>query len=134
MWGKHPIRPRFGQFQPLLPGWTGFGCPEQFTLMPTIGGPSSVVPEYRFSPKRIFFGTDPVAMDRLLIDVIEEKRKQENAVSIWDRTKTHLQPGTEPTKPNFNHFVREPGHIEMAANMGLGEYDKAKIKRTDITL
>jgi uncharacterized protein (DUF362 family) len=98
------------------------------------GGPFSSVPEYRFSPKQIFFGTDPVAMDRLLIDVIEAKRKQENAVSIWDRGKEHVQGGGDVTKPNFNHFVREPGHIEMAGNMGLGEYDKAKIKRVDISL
>ena len=90
------------------------------------GGPFSSVPEYRFSPKQIFFGTDPVAMDRLPIDVIEAKRKQENAVSIWDRAKEHVQSDVDVTKPNFNHFAREPGHIEMASNMGLGEYDKAK--------
>lgn len=98
------------------------------------GGPFSSVPEYRFSPKQIFFGTDPVAMDRLLIDVIEAKRKQENAVSIWDRGKEHVQGGADVTKPNFNHFIREPGHIEMAGNMGLGEYDKAKIKRVNVDL
>ena len=98
------------------------------------GGPFSILPEYRFSPKQIMFGTDPVAMDRLLIDVIEAKRKQENAVSIWDRGKEHIQPGTDVTKPNLNHFVREPGHIEMAGNMGLGEYDKSKIKRVELSL
>ena len=98
------------------------------------GGPFSILPEYRFSPKQIMLGTDPVAMDRLLIDVIEAKRKQENAVSLWDRGKEHIQPGTDVTKPNFNHFVREPGHIEMAGNMGLGEYDKAKIKKIDLSV
>ena len=37
-------------------------------------------------PKQIVFGTDPVAIDRLLLDVIETKRKAEGALSIWDRS------------------------------------------------
>ena len=37
-------------------------------------------------PAKIMFGTDPVAMDRKLIDVIEEKRKAEGAVSIFERS------------------------------------------------
>ena len=31
------------------------------------------------------FGTDPVAIDRFLIDVIDNKRKQEGAISVWER-------------------------------------------------
>ena len=31
------------------------------------------------------FGTDPVAIDRFLIDVIDDKRKQEGAISVWER-------------------------------------------------
>jgi len=73
-------------------------------------------------------------MDPVPFDMIEAKRKQENAVSIWDRGKEHVQGGGDTTKPNFNHFIREPGHIEMAGNMGLGEHDKAKIKRVSVDL
>src|SRR3954452_7107285 len=49
-------------------------------------GPFSRNPKFRFYPKQIMFGTDPVAMDRLLIDIIENKRKAENAISVWERS------------------------------------------------
>ena len=40
-------------------------------------GPFSTDRRYRFYPKQMKFGTDPVAIDRLLIDIIDDKRKQE---------------------------------------------------------
>jgi uncharacterized protein (DUF362 family) len=92
------------------------------------GGPFSEDKKYRFYPKLMMFGTDPVAIDRLLLDLIEEKRKAEGAPSLWDRSpniidrRAHLD-------FHKNTFIREPGHIEYAAkNFGLGEYDKNKIK------
>jgi uncharacterized protein (DUF362 family) len=96
-------------------------------------GPFSDNPRFRFFPKRIMFGTDPVAMDRLLIDVIDDKRKAEGAPSIWDRSKERLSP-RRSQDPQVNRFVREPGHIEYAARLGLGEYDIARIKRKDLEL
>ena len=48
-------------------------------------GPFSSDKRYRFYPKQMKFGTDPVAIDRLLIDIIDNKRKQEGAISVWDR-------------------------------------------------
>ncbi len=79
----------------------------------------------------MMFGTDPVAIDRLLLDVIEEKRKQEHAISVWDRSARNVHRGFE-RDPNANNFVREPGHIEFAAGLGLGTYDK--IHTTDFSL
>ena len=46
------------------------------------GGPFSPNKKWRFYPKQMKFGTDPVAMDRLLIDIIDEKRKAEGAISV----------------------------------------------------
>lgn len=94
------------------------------------GGPFSEDPAYRFQPKQILFGTDPVAMDRILIDVIEAKRKAEGAVSIWDRGKEHIDANRKG--PNVNVFIREPGHIEFASKLGLGVYDIAKIHKIDL--
>jgi uncharacterized protein (DUF362 family) len=96
------------------------------------GGPFLINPAFAYYPRQILFGTDPVAMDRLLLDAIEEKRKAEGAVSVWDRGREHLKPALEG--PNFNPFIREPGHIEMAGKMGLGVYDKAKINRIDLNV
>jgi uncharacterized protein (DUF362 family) len=93
------------------------------------GGPFSPHRKFRFYPKRMLFGTDPVAIDRLLLDIIDDKRKAENAVSVWDRSPKYVsESGDHENNPNINQFVREPGHIEYAANLGLGVYDLQKIK------
>ena len=49
------------------------------------GGPFARTTRYVFYPKQILFGTDPVAIDRLLLDIIDNKRKAQGAISIWDR-------------------------------------------------
>ncbi len=92
-------------------------------------GPFTPNARFRFYPKQIMFGTDPVAMDRLLIDVIEDKRKAEGAVSLFERSPT-ITSG-DNSDPNKNRFIREPGHVEYAAKLGLGVYDKAQIKMKD---
>jgi uncharacterized protein (DUF362 family) len=100
------------------------------------GGPFSPSRKYRFYPKQMMFGTDPVAVDRLLLDIIDNKRKSEHAISVWDRSPSHVNPqvGDYENNPNVNHFVREPGHIEYAASLGLGVYDLDKIKVTKIEI
>ncbi len=91
------------------------------------GGPFLHDKKFRFYPKEMMFGTDPVAMDRLLLDVIEAKRKKESAISVWERSDKFIHKGFE-NDPNSNNFVREPGHIEFAGNLGLGTYDISKIQ------
>jgi len=92
------------------------------------GGPFSEDAKFRFYPKLMMFGTDPVAMDRLLLDLIEEKRTAEGAPSLWDRS-----PDLIDRRAHMDTFIREPGHIEYAAkNFGLGEYDKSRIKVTSV--
>jgi uncharacterized protein (DUF362 family) len=98
------------------------------------GGPFSEDKKYRFYPKLMMFGTDPVAMDRLLLDLIEDKRKAEGAPSLFDRS-PNLIDRRAHLDFHKNTFIREPGHIEYAAkNLGLGEYDKTKIKVTSVEL
>ena len=55
-------------------------------------GPFSPDRRYRFYPKQIMCGTDPVAMDRLLIDIIDGKRRAEGAISVWERSPKYLEP------------------------------------------
>lgn len=94
-------------------------------------GPFSNDPKFRFYPKQLWFGTDPVAMDRKLIDLIEAKRKAEGAVTIFNRSRSTLGNNRDP---NFNAYIREPGHVEYAAGLGLGVYDEARIKERVIEL
>ena len=81
------------------------------------------------------FGTDPVAMDRFLIDIIDEKRKQEGAISVWERDMKYFGTSAQwEADPNVNRFLRETGHIEYASTLGLGVYDTRKITHTEITV
>ena len=76
----------------------------------------------------MLFSTDPVASDRILLDIIEAKRASEKAISVWNRSLETLANSREfSSNPNLNRFKREPGHIEYASKLGLGVHDKAKI-------
>jgi hypothetical protein len=99
------------------------------------GGPFAKTERYVFDPRRMLFGTDPVAIDRLLLDVIDEKRKAEGAISIWDRSPKHLKFNNASARdddPNVNILIREPGHVAYAGQLGLGVADLAKIRVQEI--
>ena len=98
------------------------------------GGPFLHADKFKFYPARMMFGTDPVAMDRLLTDVIEDKRKAEGAISVFNRSMDYVKKADFRKDPNTNNFVREPGHIEFAGGLGLGVFDIAKIKLKEISL
>jgi hypothetical protein len=101
------------------------------------GGPFAKTTRYVFEPRRILVGTDPVAIDRLLLDVIDEKRKAEGAVSIWDRSEKTLQFNNGVSRdadPNVNILIREPGHVEYAGRLGLGEHDLSRIRVDEVTV
>jgi uncharacterized protein DUF362 len=101
------------------------------------GGPFSRTRRYVFYPKRIFFGTDPVAIDRLLLDIIDDERKAHGAISIYDRSPQYLKVddgAARDADPNVNVIIREPGHVEYAARLGLGVADLARIKVQDVEL
>lgn len=94
-------------------------------------GPFSNNPKFRFYPKLLMVGTDPVAMDRQLLDLIDGKRKAEGAISVWEQSRSILGDNRDPNK---NAYIREPGHVEYAAKLGLGVYDQARIRQEVIEL
>ena len=98
-------------------------------------GPFAATLKYVFFPRQIWFGTDPVAMDRLLIDVVDEERKRRGAISIWNRDRNTLDfinGKNRDQDPNTNIIIREPEHVEYAGKLGLGEHDITKIKVEEI--
>jgi hypothetical protein len=101
------------------------------------GGPFARTTKYVFYPKQILFGTDPVAIDRLLLDIIDNERKSHGAISIWDRNPASLKIDdgrARDADPNVNIIIREPGHVEYAASLGLGVADLSKIKIQELTV
>ena len=101
------------------------------------GGPFARTTRYVFYPRQIMFATDPVAVDRLLLDIIDNERRAHGAISIWDRSPASLKIDdgrARDADPNVNIIIREPGHVEYASTLGLGVYDRAKLKVQDITV
>ena len=101
------------------------------------GGPFAPTLKYVFFPRTIMFGTDPVAIDRLLLDIIDDERKRRGAISIWNRDEKTLDfnnGGDRDKDPNVNIIIREPGHVEYAGNLGLGVHDKREIEVKEIEL
>jgi Domain of unknown function (DUF362) len=101
------------------------------------GGPFARTSRYVFQPRQLLFGTDPVAIDRLLLDIIEEKRRAEGAISIWDRSLRSVKlndPAARDADPDVNILVREPGHVEFASRLGLGVADRSRIRVDEIEL
>ncbi len=95
------------------------------------GGPFSVDKKFRFYPKIMMFGTDPVAMDRTLLDIVEQKRLAEGALSLYDRSMKNVDRQTNKN-PRTGQFLREPGHIEFASRLGLGEFNKIRLKDLEV--
>jgi hypothetical protein len=101
------------------------------------GGPFARTQRYVFYPKQILLGTDPVAIDRLLLDIIDDERKSRGAISIWDRSPASLKIDdgrARDADPNVNIIIREPGHVEYASTLGLGVYERSRITVRDVTV
>lgn len=101
------------------------------------GGPFARTTKYVFYPKQIMFGTDPVAIDRLLLDIIEKERRDRGAISIWDRSPASLKIDdgrARDADPDVNIIIREPGHVAYASTLGLGVYDRAKISVREVAV
>jgi uncharacterized protein (DUF362 family) len=87
------------------------------------GGPGGR-PEFIWEPKTLYFGTDPVALDKTGWQVIDRKRKQIGMAPIAlarpDRSSHYLNCQVE--------------HIEIAGQLGLGEFRDEKIQLKQIRL
>ncbi|MDE3179335.1 MAG: DUF362 domain-containing protein [Acidobacteriota bacterium] len=100
------------------------------------GGPLTQVQKYIAQPGLILAGTDPVAIDTIELNAISEKRRQERALSLWDRDPANITADGEEfyTNPHKNLFFRQPAHIEAAGRLGLGVWETAKIDHRKIEM
>jgi len=87
------------------------------------GGPGTRGP-FIWEHKTMYFATDPVALDKTGLQVIDAKRKQVGMLPIAL---------SKPDKDS--HFLNcQVEHIEIAGNLGLGVFDDAKIELKHFTL
>ena len=82
------------------------------------GGPLPSCAKYTWEHKSMYFSTDPVAMDRIGLQVLDAQR-----------VKMGRQPVSLAYMDEDSHFVRmQPEHIDIAGSLGLGEGDLKKIQ------
>jgi hypothetical protein len=82
------------------------------------GGPGASKPEWTWENNALLFATDPVAMDHILWQYIDAKRKEKGLPAVGASGKLGLDPlGTE----GFD--IRQPQHIRLASNLGLGIFE-----------
>jgi len=99
------------------------------------GGPFAWNPDFHWEARTLLIGTDPVAIDRIELEIVEEKRKERGVPSLWDRSPQYIGTSAEMQKTALkNPFYREPGHIRTASELGLGTWELSKIERRRLTL
>ncbi len=93
------------------------------------GGPLTQVQAFIEQPGILLVATDPVAMDTIELEAIEQKRREHGAPSVWEH-----DPGSITADNNLffhdaskNLFFRQPGHIAAAGKLGLGVSDLKQI-------
>jgi len=100
------------------------------------GGPIPRSMDFVLEAKTLFLGTDPVAIDSIELEAIEEKRLAEGALSLWDQDPKNLTTDSEEFLRNSrkNTYYRQPGHIAGAGKLGLGIFDRKQIDYRQIQL
>ena len=87
------------------------------------GGPSAK-PQYVWETKTLYFGTDPVALDKTGWKVIDAKRQE-----------VGMAPIAESKPDKASHFLNcQVEHIEIAGMLGLGQFSDEKINVNRIRL
>ncbi len=74
-------------------------------------------PHWVWEYNALFLGTDPVALDRVEWDIIDAKRREMGMAPVGSVGRL----AHDETREGFD--VRQPQHIALAANLGLGSFD-----------
>ncbi len=83
------------------------------------GGPFGQNPSWTWEANLLLVGTDPVAMDQVEWRIIDAKRKQMGLAPVGSVGKL----GIDAEREGFD--MRQPQHIPLAANLGLGVFEFA---------
>lgn len=100
------------------------------------GGPLTQNQDFIFPAGLLLLGTDPVAIDTIELQMIETKRREEGAPSVWEHNASSItRDGTIfYTDSSKNLFYRQPGHIAAAGKLGLGVSDLKQIDHRQVKI
>jgi uncharacterized protein (DUF362 family) len=93
------------------------------------GGPLTQVQEFIDQTGSLLVATDPVAMDTIELEAIEQKRREHGVPSLWQHDPESIIPDSRIFFHDAakNLFFRQPGHIAAAGKLGLGMSDPKQI-------
>ena len=106
------------------------------TRMVWHGGPLTQNQDFIYQAGILMLSTDPVAMDTIELEIIEKKRRDEGAPSVWERNQKSITSNNgefyhDATK---NLYYRQPGHIAAAGRLGLGVSDLKQIDHREVRM
>jgi Domain of unknown function (DUF362) len=81
------------------------------------GGPAASKPEWTWENNALLFATDPVAMDHVAWRYVDAKRKEKGLPPVGAVGRL----GLDADREGFDY--RQPQHIRLASNLGLGLFD-----------
>ena len=99
------------------------------------GGPLTQVQDFIEQAGILLAATDPVALDTIELEAIEEKRRQRGAPSLWHRDPKSITPDSDEFfhDASKNLFFRQPGHVAAAGKLGLGVADLKQIDHRSLS-
>ena len=99
------------------------------------GGPFAWNPDFVWDAKTLLIGTDPVAVDRIELEIVEQKRRDVGAPSLWDRNPQSIGSAADTDRSaQKNRFYREPAHIRTASELGLGRWELEQIEHRKLQI
>ena len=98
-------------------------------------GPFAWNPDFSWDAQTLLFGTDPVAMDRIELEIVDQKRRELGVPPLEDRDPANIgTTGEMQRTAHKNAHYREPGHIRTAAELGLGKWDLKEIDHRKVRM
>lgn len=106
------------------------------TRMVWHGGPLTQNQDFIYQAGLLLVSTDPVAMDTVELGIIEKKRREEGAPSVWEHQARSITMNSREfyTDASKNLFYRQPGHIAAAGKLGLGVADLQRIDHRKVDM
>jgi hypothetical protein len=100
------------------------------------GGPLTQNQDFIYQAGLVLVSTDPVAMDTVELEILEKKRREEGAPSVWEHKASSITRNNREfyTDASKNLFYRQPGHIAAAAKLGLGIADMKAIEHRKLEI
>ena len=106
------------------------------TRMVWHGGPLTQNQEFIYQAGILMVSTDPVAMDTIELEIIDKKRKEQGAPSVWERNANSITSNNAEfyQDASKNLYYRQPGHIAAAGKLGLGVSDLKQIDHRQVRM